>query len=91
MKRPSDAAQNLWLLRDADGDLAKVLIVEDDCRKIGVAPTTHSLWQHRYDTQGSTTSGGAASSSPRSTVSGGRVVAELLADKPMLQDFAKKR
>lgn len=77
------------LLREADRDLAKGLTVGDVCRKIGVSPTSSHRWRQRFD--------------PAVVDEGRRIrelqveverlkllVAELLLDKRMLQDVAKK-
>jgi putative transposase len=67
------------LLKDADRDLAKGLTVSDFCRKVGVAPTTYHRWRKRHDP--------AQVEVERLK----RLVAELLLDKQMLQDVAKKK
>ena len=77
------------LLRDADRDLAKGLTVADICRKVGIARTTYHRWRQRYD--------------PARVDTDRRcrelkvelqqlklLVAELMLDKQMLQDLAKK-
>ena len=78
------------LLREADRDLAKGLTVGDVCRKIGVCQTSYHRWRQRFDP---------------ATVDDARrirelqveverlklLVAELLLDKRMLQDVAKKK
>jgi putative transposase len=78
------------LLREADRDLAKGLTVGDVCRKIGVSQNSYYRWRERLD--------------PAKVDDGRRVrelqveverlkllVAELLLDKRMLQDVAKKK
>lgn len=78
------------LLREADRDLAKGLTVGDVCRKIGVSQTSYHRWRQRFD--------------PAVVDEGRRIrelqveverlkllVAELLLDKRMLQDVAKKK
>jgi len=78
------------LLREADRDLAKGLTIGDVCRKIGVSQTSYHRWRQRFD--------------PASLDDGRRIrelqveverlkllVAELLLDKRMLQDVAKKK
>jgi putative transposase len=78
------------LLKDADRDLAKGLTVSDFCRKVGVAQTTRHRWRKRLDP--------AQVDSDRRCrqleIEVGRLkrlVAELLLDKQMLQDVAKKK
>jgi putative transposase len=78
------------LLAEADRDLARGLSVTDVCRKIGVSEATYHRWRHRF-------SAAKADDSRRvkqleSEV--GRLkelVAELLLEKRMLQDVAKKK
>jgi putative transposase len=78
------------LLREADRDLAKGLTVGDVSRKFGVSQNTFYRWRQRYD--------------PAKVDEARRIrelqvevdrlkllVAELLLDKRMLQDVAKKK
>ena len=78
------------LLREADRDLAKGLTVGDVCRKIGVSQTSYHRWRQHFD--------------PAKIDDARRIrelqveverlkllVAELLLDKRMLQDVAKKK
>ena len=78
------------LLREADRDLAKGLTVGDVCRKIGVSQNSYYRWRQRFD--------------PAKVDDARRIrelqveverlkllVAELLLDKRMLQDVAKKK
>jgi putative transposase len=78
------------LLREADRDLAKGLTVGDVCRKIGVSQNSYYRWRQRFD--------------PAKVDDARRLrelqieierlkllVAELLLDKRMLQDVAKKK
>jgi putative transposase len=78
------------LLREADRDLAKGLTVGDVCRKIGVSQNSFYRWRQRFD--------------PAKVDDERRLrelqveverfkllVAELLLDKRMLQDIAKKK
>ena len=87
-RRTPDQIQRL--LREADRDLAKGLTVADFCRKIGISENTYYRWRQRHD--------------PAKVDDGRRVreletevdrlkllVAELLLDKRMLQDLAKKK
>ena len=77
-------------MREADRDLAKGLTIGDACRKIGVSQNTYYRWRQRLD--------------PAQVDDTRRVrelqveverlkllVAELLLDKRMLQDVAKKK
>jgi putative transposase len=78
------------LLREADRDLAKGLTVADVCRKLGITETSYYRWRQQHD--------------PARVDEGRRIreleaevgrlkvlVAELLLDKRMLQDVAKKK
>jgi putative transposase len=78
------------LLRDADRDLAKGLTIGDVCRKIGISQTSYHRWRQRLD--------------PAQLDDARRVrelqveverlkllVAELMLDKRMLQEVAKKK
>jgi putative transposase len=78
------------LLVEAERDQAKGLSVSDVCRKIGVSETTYHRWRQRF--------GGANPDDARqvkelqSEVARLKeLVAELLLDKKMLQDVAKKK
>jgi putative transposase len=78
------------LLREADRDLAKGLTVGDVCRKIGVSQNSYYRWRERLDP--------AKVDDARHVrelqVEVERLkllVAELLLDKRMLQDIAKKK
>ena len=90
MSKRRTADQAVRLLRDADRDLAKGLTVADVCRKLGIAENTYYRWRQRHD--------------PAQVDEARRLrelqaeierlkllVAELLLDKKMLQDVAKKK
>ena len=90
MTKRRTADQIVRLLRDADRDLAKGLTVADVCRKLGIADNTYYRWRQQHD--------------PAKIDDACRVraleaeverlkllVAELLLDKKMLQDVAKKK
>jgi putative transposase len=78
------------LLREADRDLSKGLTVGDVCRKIGVSQNSYYRWRQRLD---------PAQADDTRRVRELQVeverlkllVAELLLDKRMLQDVAKKK
>jgi putative transposase len=78
------------LLREADRDLAKGLTVGDVCRKIGVSQNSYYRWRQRLDPA-------KVDEARRVRELQGEVerlkllVAELLLDKRMLQDVAKKK
>ena len=90
MSKRRTADQILRLLRDADRDLAKGLTVADVCRKLGISQTAYYRWRQHHD--------------PAQVDDGRRIrelegeverlkllVAELLLDKKMLQEVAKKK
>ena len=78
------------LLREADRDLAKGLTVGDVCRKIGVSQNSYYRWRQRLDPA----KVDEARHVRELEVEVERLkllVAELLLDKRMLQDVAKKK
>jgi putative transposase len=90
MGKRRTAEQITRLLREADRDLAKGLTVTDICRKLGISQNAYYRWRQRYD--------------PAQVDETRRVkelqaeverlkilVAELLLDKRMLQEVAKKK
>jgi putative transposase len=87
-RRTADQIQRL--LKDADRDLAAGLTVADVCRKLGIAENTYYRWRQQHQAQ-------QADDSRRvrqleSEVERlKRLVAELMLDKQMLQDIAKKK
>ncbi|MGH7221601.1 MAG: transposase [Gemmataceae bacterium] len=78
------------LLREADRDLGKGLTVGDFCRKAGISQNTYYRWRLRFHAA-------PVDDSRRVRELQGEVerlkllVAELLLDKKMLQDVAKKK
>jgi len=90
MSKRRTAEQIVRVLREADRDLAKGLTVADVCRKVGIAENTYYRWRQLHD--------------PAKVDDARRVraleteverlkllVAELLLDKKMLQEVAKKK
>jgi putative transposase len=90
MGKRRSAEQIQRLLRDADRDLAKGLTVGDVCRKLDISGNTYYRWRQIHD--------------PAEVDDARRVrelrieverlkllVAELMLDKVMLQDVAKKK
>jgi putative transposase len=90
MGKRRSAEQIGRLLREAQRDLAKGLTVADVCRKLGITEASYYRWRQQYD--------------PAQVEDGRRIrqleaeverlkllVAELLLDKRMLQDVAKKK
>jgi putative transposase len=89
MKTRRTADQVARLLRDVDHDLAKGLTISDACRKIGIAETTYYRWRQRHDP--ATVDADRRCRELESEVERlKRLVAELMLDKQMLQDIAKK-
>jgi putative transposase len=90
MRRRRNADEVAKLLREADRDLAKGMTVGDVCRKLGIAQNTYYRWRQRHD---------PARDDPdrrcrELEIEVNRLkllVAELLLDKQMLQDIAKKK
>ena len=90
MSKRRTADQIVRLLREADRDLAKGLTITDVCRKLGISQTAYYRWRQRHD--------------PAQVDDTRRIrelqveverlkllVAELLLDKKMLQEVAKKK
>jgi putative transposase len=86
-RRTADQIQRF--LREADRDLAKGLTVADICRKFGIAEATYHRWRKQHDPA-------RVDDARRVREREGevdrlkRLVAELMLDKQMLQDIAKK-
>jgi putative transposase len=78
------------LLRDADRDLAKGLTVGDVCRKHGISQNTFYRWRQRHD-PGRVDEARRVRELETEIERLKRLVAELLLDKQMLQDIAKKK
>jgi putative transposase len=90
MSKRKDSQEIQRLLRDADRDLARGLTVGDVCRKHGISANTYHRWRQRYDPariDDSRRVRELQSDVERLK----RLVAELLLDKQMLQDVAKKK
>ncbi len=89
MSKRRTAEQIQRLLREADRDLAKGLTVGDVCRKLGVSQNTFYRWRQRFN---------PAQADDNRRVRQleveverlKRLAAELMLDKQMLQDVAKK-
>jgi putative transposase len=90
MKKRWTADQIARMLREADRELAKGLTVPDVCRKLGIAQATYYRWRQRHDP--------ARAPDDRrhrqlelEIERLKRLVAELMLEKQMLQDLAKKK
>jgi putative transposase len=87
-RRTADQIQRL--LREADRDRAKGLTLGDICRKLGISQTTYHRWRERFDP--AQVDGARRVRELESDVERlKRLCAELMLDKQMLQDVAKKK
>ena len=89
MKKRRTADQVARLLRDAERDLATGLSVPDVCRKLGIAVTTYYRWRQKNDPAQVDTDR-LCREFQTEVERLKRLVAELMLDKQMLQDIAKK-
>lgn len=90
MSKRRTADQIVRLLREADRDLAKGLTVADVCRKLGIADNTYYRWRQLHDpdqVDDARRLRELAAEVERLK----KLVVELLLDKQMLQDIAKKK
>jgi putative transposase len=90
MRRRRNADEVARLLREADRDLAKGLTISDICRKQGIAATTYYRWRQRH-APGQVDNDRRCRELELEVDRLKRLVAELLLDKTMLQDIAKKK
>ena len=90
MRKRRTADQVAQVLREVDRDLAKGLTIADVCRKIGVAQTTYYRWRQRHD-PAPVDSDRRCRELETEVDRLKRLVAELMLDKQMLQDIAKKK
>ena len=90
MGKRKDSQQIQRLLRDADRDLAKGLTVTDVCRKHGISGNTYYRWRQRFD-RAQVNDARRVRELETEVERLKRLVAELLLDKQMLQDLAKKK
>jgi putative transposase len=90
MGKRRTALQIQRLLREADRDLAKGLTIGDVCRKHGIVEATYYRWRRLHDPA-------KVDDACRVRELEGeverlkRLVAELMLDRQMLQDVAKKK
>jgi putative transposase len=90
MQKRRTAEEVTRLLRDFDRDLAQGLTIPDICRKAGIAETTYYRWRKRHDP--AQVDAERRCRELESEVERlKRLVAELMLDKQMLQDIAKKK
>ena len=90
MKKRRTRDEVTRLLREVERDLAKGLTISDICRKVGIAETTFYRWRQRHDPARVDTDRRCRELEVEIERLK-RLVAELLLDKQMLQDIAKKR
>jgi putative transposase len=90
MGKRRTAEQIQRLLREADRDLAKGLTVSDVCRKLGVSGNTYYRWRQIHDPTEVDEARRVRELSLK-VERLKRLVAELMLDKQMLQDVAKKK
>jgi len=90
MRKRRTADEVARLLKEFDRDLAKGLTVPDVCRKAGIAETTYYRWRQRHDP--ATHDADRRCRELEAEVERlKRIVAELMLDRQMLQDLAKKK
>jgi transposase-like protein len=86
-KKPEEIKR---LLAEAERDLSRGLSVADVCRKIGVSEATYHRWRQRF--RATRPDDSRKVKELESEVARLKeLVAELLLDKRMLQDVAKKK
>ena len=90
MGKRRTAEQIQRLLRDAERDLAKGLTVPDICRKHGIVPTTFYRWRQLYD-PAKADDARRVRQLESEVERLKRLVAELMLDRQMLQEVAKKK
>jgi transposase-like protein len=86
-KKPEEIKR---LLAEADRDLQKGLAVADVCRKIGVSEATYHRWRQRCSAARPDDSR-RVKELQTEVARLKELVAELMLDKRMLQDVAKKK
>jgi putative transposase len=89
MKKRRTRDEVARLLREVERDLAKGLTISDICRKVGIAETTYYRWRPRHNPAVVDTDR-RCRELELEIERLKRLVAELLLDKQMLQDVAKK-
>ncbi|MBV8554361.1 MAG: transposase, partial [Planctomycetaceae bacterium] len=89
MSRRRTAQEVAPIRREADRDLAQGLTVSDICLKIGIAETTYYRWRQQFAPE-KVDSDRRCRELELEVERLKKLVAELLLDKQMLQDIAKK-
>jgi putative transposase len=90
MRRRWTADEITRLLREADRDLAKGLTVSDICRKHGIGQSMYYRWRQKRNPD-TVDSDRRCRELELEVDRLKKLVAELLLDKQMLQDIAKKK
>jgi len=90
MRKRRTADEVARVLREIDRDVAKGLTVSDICRKIGIAETTYYRWRQQHAPD-QVDSDRRCRELELEVERLKRLVAELMLDKQMLQDIAKKK
>jgi putative transposase len=86
-KKPEEIQR---LLAEAERDLARGLSVADVCRKLGISEATYHRWRQRFRSAGAEDSR-RVKQLESEVARLKELVAELLLDKRMLQEVAKKK
>lgn len=90
MRKRWSGEQIARLLKEADRDLAKGLAVSDVCRKHGISQSMYYRWRQKGD-PGKPDPDRRCRELELEVDRLKKLVAELLLDKQMLQDIAKKK
>ena len=90
MRRRWTADEITRLLKEADRDQAKGLTVSDICRKHGISSSVYYRWRQKHNPENVDTDR-RCRELELEVDRLKKLVAELLLDKQMLQDIAKKK
>ena len=90
MSKRKTAEQIGRLLREADRDLAKGLFISDITRKLGISDNTYYRWRQLHDPS-NCNDARRIRELENDVARLKKLVVELLLDKQMLQDIAKKK
>ncbi len=90
MSKRRNAEQIVRLLREAERDLAKGLTVADVCRKLGIVENTYYRWRQQFN-QDQIDEARKIRELQAEVDRLKTIVVELMLDKQMLQEVAKKK
>ncbi len=90
MTKRRNADQIQRVLREAERDLAKGLTITDACRKLGITQTTYYRWRQRFD-PALVDHARRVRELETELERLKRLLAEVMLDRQMLQDIAKKK